>query len=363
MADDDTTEEQPPAYDSELHDFLSWRHRKRSHADLTERGSRATGSPSSTRSRSIASAEISQSSPRKPSNPDRLSPPASSPKELSETHATVPEEQSPSPTSNLFEPEGEHLDNSPLLCPPARSQRPNRPCHNEKTGTDPCENEVPNITAPTLDIQLRDQDTLFRWTLPEIDTSSLTWMISDQAFHHHHGSHGLGIHHDARSTPRHDATTHRDREVQPSPSSATPSSTGTTVSPTTTAASAADSPHLPPLDHPSSASTGIPTPGPNRGYGSPKPPGTHRCDGPESWSESHAMGRRPLIITFERDDQGPTVGQWQHRPDAAGRVPCPTSQQGTATIAVPRTSVRRGGRDWLAYQATRGELEHRRGGL
>ena len=119
MVDDNTTEEQPPPYDSELHDFLSWRHRKRSHADLTEGRNTATGSPSSTRSRSIASTEISQISPRKLSNPNGLSPPASLIKELSETYATVPEPQSPSPTSDLFE--GEHLNNSPLLWPPVRS--------------------------------------------------------------------------------------------------------------------------------------------------------------------------------------------------------------------------------------------------
>lgn len=373
MADDNELEEQPPPYDSELHDFLSWRHRKRSHVDLTERGNRATGSPSSTRSRSIASTEISQSSPRRPSNLNRLSSQASLTKEIPETYATVPERQSPPPTSDLFETAGEQLNNNPLLHPPARSQRPTyRPWHNnDQTGQDSRGNEVSNSTAasPTLDIQLRDQDSLFRWTLPEIDTSSLTGMINEQAFHHHHhhGSHdGFGIHDDAACS--------------------------TTVSAATAAASAADSPHLTPPDHhhhhPPSAWTGLPTTSePNCGYDDwstkPQPPGRrHRCNnnnnnnnnGPESsWTETHAIGppRRwpPITITGERrddDDQGPTVvvGQRrQHGPDAARRVPCcrPTCQEQercTAVIAAPRTGgVRRGSRDWLAYQATRGGCE------
>ena len=345
---DDNTEEQPPSYDSKLHEFLSWRHRKRSHTDLIEGENKATGSPSSTNSSSIPNTEVSQSSASSLSNPDGLSPRASLTKDMSKPYATVPGQQIPSPTSNRFESEEEYFNNSPVFGLPASSQTPNRQWHNDKTGKYGPENEVSN-TAPTLDIHLQDKDSIFRWTLPEIDMSSFAGMISDKVFHSDGHDHQI---YDAYST-QHDAM-HQDQEIK---RLATPFA-GTT-SPTT-AASAPNLPYFHPPPELSSGSTSIPTTGQNRGYDWPKPPGRYRYSQPELWTATQAIHQPPPTPRVERDDQGPTV-QPRYRPDAALRVPSPAYREDTPPIAVQRTSTRRGGRDWLAYQATRSELEHNMG--
>ncbi|CAD6594231.1 MAG: hypothetical protein ASARMPREDX12_008488 [Alectoria sarmentosa] len=325
------SEEQPPPYDPQLKELLDWQNRRKGRKSLGERDRHTNEAMRVTKGSSNDTPVASPSSPcflTVPLEDDIGTPSLSSHfSDMSFESPILPTPESQSPV-----PRNHETSLSPANEIPEPESRSPRISATEAYSYDEIRSKLPTAHNDACNNHASPM-----YDLPEIDSPPLTTMIAPYSFNDGQKD---------RSQARDDLLT------QVSFSTWDQSISSSTISPDKTPSNTTPSPTLPfsAVTMPTSSSLsdghdlGLKWLGLSR----------HNSYDHQEPTEASILGQHPLPARFNSDLQLRTTYQ-SDRLDAIARAEDVMTRENRA-VSVGRAAVKRGGRSWLAYHATRSDM-------
>ncbi|KAF6233298.1 hypothetical protein HO173_008590 [Letharia columbiana] len=331
-APEGTSEEQPPPYDPQLKELLDWPNRRKGRKIPGEREGHTT------KDISLMDAGSNEISVGGPLSPCLLAIPLEDDGEVPKfsSHFSEMSFESPTIPTPEVQPFVRRNNSSPptlaTTSPKSNSQSPHISAHKFYSNDE--------IQSSTLTTNTNPRNGYISPTqsLPEIDSPPLATMIA---------SYGPNSNEENDLRVSHEHVTHVSLACDKKPSSSA-------NAPDTTPLNASSSPTIPipALEKPSSSSS-------STGY----EPGLRWLEssrynsyGPPEPTEGSSLGHHPLPARFNSDVQLRTTYQ-SDRFDALARAEDVLTREDRA-VSVGQGTVKRGGRSWLAYHATRSDMGH-----